>query len=585
MKTLSDISLGNLNKTLDYSGYNSSNNEKKLINGKLEKNNYSLFPFNKSLRKSIINKSNDFSFFNNKSIIRNSNNTIINIYNTSVKTSPKIYLLSSYVNSSTSCHNTTHSKNSSNNIINLKKFKRSNHLNLNDDYIEELSYKNEIKSFNRTKTTNYKFVLKKKITIDSMDKELSSIINNDFLNKSYIPKKSSELNIDDTYNNIENESFETENQINEINKELKKKFLTKFKIDKQSYQFINYKKDYKNSFINFFQNKVKKILNEKIKKKKFPNKREILNIYYNRLFKENKLLKRVEKYLIKKIRYPDINKITIIHSSINKFLLNDLEDFTYHMIISFVFEEDNMIGRYYINRNEFLKKKNKLNIRHVNLSFITEKFIIHDVIIQNKDEIKKENEIKRLLTDKNNLKKMIKKGKKMKFIRANTKKFSIFNNIKTTFSLLNRRNKNLIREREGEKITYERRNSYIKSLKLTPTAKIQNIKFHIEDEQKEMTKTRDMSKEHLIFRTEEIKIDLKKQLKTIEEILFFLIRENNFREFKEILERYHVSLESRNENNDTFLIYATQCGFEEFIQFLIQKGANLDAQNFDLNTA
>ena len=357
VKTLSDISLGNLNKTLDYSGYNSSNNEKKLINGKLEKNNYSLFPFNKSLRKSIINKSNDFSFFNNKSIIRNSNNTIINIYNTSVKTSPKIYLLSSYVNSSTSCHNTTHSKNSSNNIINLKKFKRSNHLNLNDDYIEELSYKNEIKSVNRTKTTNYKFVLKKKITIDSMDKELSSIINNDFLNKSYIPKKSSELNIDDTYNNIENESFETENQINEINKELKKKFLTKFKIDKQSYQFINYKKDYKNSFINFFQNKVKKILNEKIKKKKFPNKREILNIYYNRLFKENKLLKRVEKYLIKKIRYPDINKITIIHSSINKFLLNDLEDFTYHMIISFVFEEDNMIGRYYINRNEFLKKK------------------------------------------------------------------------------------------------------------------------------------------------------------------------------------------------------------------------------------
>ena len=95
---------------------------------------------------------------------------------------------------------------------------------------------------------------------------------------------------------------------------------------------------------------------------------------------------------------------------------------------------------------------------------------------------------------------MIKKGKKMKFIRANTKKFSIFNNIKTTCSLLNRRNKNLIREREGEKITYERRNSYIKSLKLTPTAKIQNIKFHIEDEQKEMTKTRDMSKEHLIWK-------------------------------------------------------------------------------------
>ena len=47
-----------------------------------------------------------------------------------------------------------------------------------------------------------------------------------------------------------------------------------------------------------------------------------------------------------------------------------------------------------------------------------------------------------------------------------------------------------------------------------------------------MTKAKDMSKEQLIFRTEEIKLGLKKQLRTIEEILFFLIRENNFKEFK-----------------------------------------------------
>ena len=40
-----------------------------------------------------------------------------------------------------------------------------------------------------------------------------------------------------------------------------------------------------------------------------------------------------------------------------------------------------------------------------------------------------------------------------------------------------------------------------------------------------MTKAKDMSKEQLIFRTEEIKLGLKKQLRTIEEILFFLIRE------------------------------------------------------------
>ena len=100
-----------------------------------------------------------------------------------------------------------------------------------------------------------------------------------------------------------------------------------------------------------------------------------------------------------------------------------------------------------------------------------------------------------------------------------------------------------------------------------------------------MTKAKDMSKEHLIFRTEEIKLGLKKKLRTIEEILFFLIRENNFREFKEIQERYHVSLESLNKNKDTFLIYATQCGYENFVQFLIDKGANLNTQNEQLNTA
>ena len=100
-KTLSDSSLGNLNYTLDYSDYNSSNNEKSLINKKFENNNYSLYPFNKSLTKTQINKSNDFSFFNNNLNLHKPKKTIINIYNTSVKTSPKIFLLSSYINSST----------------------------------------------------------------------------------------------------------------------------------------------------------------------------------------------------------------------------------------------------------------------------------------------------------------------------------------------------------------------------------------------------------------------------------------------------------------------------------------------------
>ena len=99
-----------------------------------------------------------------------------------------------------------------------------------------------------------------------------------------------------------------------------------------------------------------------------------------------------------------------------------------------------------------------------------------------------------------------------------------------------------------------------------------------------MSKDRNMSKENLIFRTEEIKNKMKKKLKTIEEILFFLIKENNLREFKDIQERFQVSLESRNKSDDTLLIYATKCEKENFVEYLIKKGAFINAQNNELNT-
>ena len=87
-----------------------------------------------------------------------------------------------------------------------------------------------------------------------------------------------------------------------------------------------------------------------------------------------------------------------------------------------------------------------------------------------------------------------------------------------------------------------------------------------------------MTKEELIFRTEEIKAEIKKNLKSIEEILFFLIKENN-------LERFHISLESRNNKGSTLLIFAVQCGYYIFVKYLLEKGANINAQDFELNTA
>ncbi len=87
-----------------------------------------------------------------------------------------------------------------------------------------------------------------------------------------------------------------------------------------------------------------------------------------------------------------------------------------------------------------------------------------------------------------------------------------------------------------------------------------------------------MIKEELIFRTEEIKAEIKKNLKSVEEILFFLIKENN-------LERFHISLESRNNKGSSFFIFSVQCGYDIFVKYLLEKRDNINALGFELNTA
>ena len=93
-----------------------------------------------------------------------------------------------------------------------------------------------------------------------------------------------------------------------------------------------------------------------------------------------------------------------------------------------------------------------------------------------------------------------------------------------------------------------------------------------------------MSKEKMLFRTQEINNKLKQDLNTLEDILFYLIKENSFREFKDIQKRFQISLESKNNTNDTFLIYASKCEKIDFVEYLIEKGAFINAQNNELNT-
>ena len=128
-------------------------------------------------------------------------------------------------------------------------------------------------------------------------------------------------------------------------------------------------------------------------------------------------------------------------------------------------------------------------------------------------------------------------------------------------------------------------NNIVNEIKMHPKRQVEHIHFHICDQQAEMQRTKDMSKESLVYRTQEIKLKMKKDLQNIEEILFFLIKENNFREFKDISDKYRVNTESRDKDGNTFLIFAVECGFIDFVKWLVQKGANIDAQNLKGNTA
>ena len=129
------------------------------------------------------------------------------------------------------------------------------------------------------------------------------------------------------------------------------------------------------------------------------------------------------------------------------------------------------------------------------------------------------------------------------------------------------------------------RTVYIKNLKFRPSIKIQNINFHVNDQQADMQKNKNMTKESLQYRTEELKMELKKSLKTIEEIMFFLIKENNIREFKNILERFQVNINSTDKEKNTFLIFAVQCNSIDLVNYLIEKGSKINQQNASLNTA
>ena len=493
----------------------------------------------------------DNSIINNEIDKKNNNKTVLNYYiNNSIKNSPSLNLLSSNVNSSTSAQNTTLSyiktyyqkKNPSRN--NNKKFAP---IRLTQDNLNTFSFSDN-KSIIFSNSTNSR---KNKVVIDSIDNNNKSVNIRKKMIK-IIKKENLEEMIKKTH-----EKFISELQINDIN-ELKKNEIIKNK----SFQCCI-----------FIQKKMNKTIDESCKNLILI--KENISKVKSTLIKSNKrIMKKMENSFFKKKRKTELKKN-----------INELYNCFLNYLINNYFEEkvyERMLENYLSNDIEYIKRivykrqsiKNLELMRYdkkheENFYFIQERFIKLDLNL-NKCLYKY---LFNLQSD-NKINKKI--GNKVKY-KNSKRRFSILNNIKFTSTILHRKYFN----RLNDKITLDKRTLYIKNLQLKNKPKIKDIQYHID----RITKNRNLTKEKSVYKTEELKVKLKKELQSIEEILFFLIKENNIQEFKDILEKFQISVESRNKNKDTFLIYATKFGNEKLINFLITKGANVNAQNSDLNTS
>ena len=535
LKSLSDIE--NSNNSPEISNY------KILFKKKNLNQNNQYLTFNKS--KSSFHNSNE----NSKTIDIEKKNKI-NLYNNSVKNHSQLYLFNSCLNSSTSIQTSSYRKNPYQKKNLTKSNKNIIHIKLNQNKINQFSSSdnNIIIDNKKTKTSNNS---KKKQRIIFMDNKMN-------LNNNKIDKKE---------NKIMNYS------------DNKEQFLQKF----QNINYLNIKKNKLNNTIkNTIKNIYKYIKDSIEKSNKIENTQQMIlkivitpNDFKSHLMKQNiSFNNKIEKSLIKKIKKQTIKKniSNNIDTILVKLIISHTESQLYKKMLKKVLTENIEIKFKYNGKNLNMKKLESLRYNkkyEQNFYFIQERFIKKDLVIKENESSFKRIQI---FPEKINI------SKKFSFqLRKTKKKFSMLNNIKLGSSILNRK----IFNREGDRINLDRRISYVKKIQLKPSSKVKKIDLEIA----KLIKNRNMTKEKSVYRTLELKIKLKKELKSIEEILFFLIKENNFQEFKDIQEKFHVSLESRNENNDTFLTYAVQFGYENFIQYLINNGANINAQNNQLNTS
>ncbi len=535
LKSLSDIE--NSKNSLEKSNY------KILFKKKMNSNkNIQHLTFNKS--KSSFYNSNDNSNIND---IEKKNK--VTFYNNSVKNNSQLYLFNSYLNSSTSIQTSSHRKNPHQKIHLNKSNKNIIRIRLNQNKINQFSSSdNNILIDNRKAKTSKNSNKEQKII------HLSDKMN---LSNNKIDKK--ENKIINYYEEKFLKKFQIENNSKNNNQILENKMENTIK---NLYKYVKYniEKSYK------VENTQKMILNIIITTNDFKSYLMKQKKSYNNKI-EKSFIKKSKKGIIKRYKSNHIDNILV------KLVISHSENELYKKILKKFLTENLDIKIKIMQKNANIKRLESLrnNTKYEqNFYFIQERFIKKDlIIIENESTFGKIEIIPEITHVKINKKSSL-------HLRKAKKRFSILHNMLISSSILNRK----LFNREGDLIKFDRRMSFIKKIQLKPPSKIKKIDFEI----KKLTKNRNLTKEKSVYKTQELKVKLKKELKSIEEILFFLIKENNFQEFKDIQEKFHVSLESRNENNDTFLTFAVQFGYENFVQYLINNGANINAQNKQLNT-
>ena len=151
---------------------------------------------------------------------------------------------------------------------------------------------------------------------------------------------------------------------------------------------------------------------------------------------------------------------------------------------------------------------------------------------------------------------------------------------KLNISLINREKI----ERKYDKIITRNIDNFYKRKKNT---KVKKKEKHNEIKKNDINflKGNYMFKNMIDYRTDQIKLTIKNKIKSPVEMLFYHIKEHDFDEFIELFERKQIDLDSRNKENDSFLIYAVKCKAMKFVLYLLKKGINVNLENKLGNTA